>query len=144
VHRCIHKHRARSKADNRHLRTASCWRTNSCPAILSARSKRSSSITTISAIKRASTTSRLQMPTSAGHKLSFNNAKGSNDRLTKIGACKTASSPLNNNLTDEANTPLDYAAISAKCSDHGQAAFLTAKVSRVSDSGPILLRNDVT
>jgi hypothetical protein len=37
------------------------------------------------------------------------------------GACKTANSPPNINPTDEANAPLIYAAISAKCSDDGQS-----------------------
>jgi integrase len=45
--------------------------------------------------------------------------KGSNDRPSNIGACNTASSPLNINPTDEANAPLLYVAISAKCSDDG-------------------------
>ncbi len=60
------------------------------------------------------------MPTSAGRKPSSNNVKGSNDRLSNIGDCKTASSPLNINPTDEANAPLIYAAIRAKCYDDGQ------------------------
>ena len=54
------------------------------------------------------------------HKPSSNNVKGSNDRLSNIGACNTASWPPNINPTDEANTPLIYAAISAKCSDDEQ------------------------
>jgi putative transposase len=37
-----------------------------------------------------------------------------------IGACYTASSPPNINPQDEANAPLIYAAICAKCSDDGQ------------------------
>ncbi|WP_397586302.1 hypothetical protein, partial [Sphingorhabdus sp.] len=41
------------------------------------------------------------------------------DRPSNIGACNTASWPLNINPTDEANAPLIYAAISAKCSDDG-------------------------
>ena len=49
--------------------------------------------------------------------------KGSNDRLSNIGACNTASSPPNINPSDEANAPLIYAAISAKCSDDGQLSF---------------------
>jgi hypothetical protein len=36
------------------------------------------------------------------------------------GACNTASWPPNINPTDEANAPLIYATISAKCSDDGQ------------------------
>jgi hypothetical protein len=71
------------------------------------------------------------MPTSAGRKPSSNNAKGQNDRPSNIGACNTASSPLNINPTDEANAPLIYAAISAKCSDDGQ---------RLSFS-PVMVRN---
>jgi hypothetical protein len=71
------------------------------------------------------------MPTLAGHKPSSNNARGSNKRLSNIGACNTARSPPNINSTDEANAPLIYAAISAKCSDDGQeqkAAFIIYRV----------------
>ena len=53
-------------------------------------------------------------------KLSSNNAKGLSDRLSNIGASNTASSPPNTKRTDEANTPLIYAATSAKCSSDGQ------------------------
>jgi len=60
------------------------------------------------------------MHTSAGPNPSSNNAKGSNEKLSNIGACNTANSPPNINPTDEANAPLIYAAISAKCSDEGQ------------------------
>ncbi|WP_373474270.1 hypothetical protein, partial [Sphingorhabdus lacus] len=50
--------------------------------------------------------------------------EGSNDRPSNIGACNTANSPPNINPTDEANAPLIYAAISAKCSDDGhQSVF---------------------
>ncbi len=49
----IPKHRARSSAGTRRSKTASFWKTTSCQATLSSRSKRSSSITTISAIMRA-------------------------------------------------------------------------------------------
>ena len=38
-----------------------------------------------------------QTPTSAGPKPSSNRAKGSNARLSNIGACSTATSPLNIN-----------------------------------------------
>jgi len=62
-------------------------------------------------------------PTSAGHKPSLNSETGSNERLSNIGACNTASSPPNINPTDEANAPLIYAAISAKCSDDGQSSI---------------------
>ena len=68
---------------------------------------------------RACTTSHLPTPTSAGHKPSSNNAKGSSERLSNIGACSTPSSPPNINPTDEAIAPLIYPAISAKCSDDG-------------------------
>ena len=46
---------------------------------------------------------------------------GQNDRPSNIGACNTASWPPNINPTDEANAPLIYATISAKCSDDGQS-----------------------
>jgi hypothetical protein len=68
------------------------------------------------------------MPTSAGRQPSSNSEKGSNDRPSNIGACNTASSPLNINQSDEANAPLIYAAISAKCSDDGQAFSQTTTI----------------
>jgi hypothetical protein len=67
------------------------------------------------------------MPTLAGRKPSSNNAKGSNDRLSNIGAYNTASSPPNINPTDEANAPLTFAASSAKCSDDGQSTDVLAR-----------------
>ena len=60
-------------------------------------------------------------PENARHKL---NAKGSNDRLSNIGACNTASSLPNINQSDEANAPLINPAISARCSDDGQAVSI--------------------
>lgn len=60
------------------------------------------------------------LPIPAGHNPSSNNLKISNEILSNIGACSNASSPSNINSTDEANAPLIYAAISAKCSDDGQ------------------------
>jgi hypothetical protein len=60
------------------------------------------------------------LPIPAGHNPSSNNVKGSNERLSNIGACNNTSSPLNISPTDEANAALIYAAISAKCSDDGQ------------------------
>ncbi|MCF8472895.1 MAG: hypothetical protein K9G27_08910, partial [Sphingomonadaceae bacterium] len=53
--------------------------------------------------------------------------KGQNDRPSNIGACNTASWPLNINPTDEANAPLIYAAISAKCSDDGHRLHRVSK-----------------
>ena len=46
----------------------------------------------------------------------FNIVKRSNDRLSHIGACNTASSPPNINPIDKANAWLIYAAIGAKYS----------------------------
>jgi hypothetical protein len=62
-------------------------------------------------------------PIPADYKSPLNNTNGSNDRLSNIGACNTASWPPNINPTDEANAPLIYAAIGAKCSDDGQFGF---------------------
>jgi hypothetical protein len=66
--------------------------------------------------------------------------KGSNERLSNIGACNTASSPPNINPTDEANAPLIYAAISAKCSDDGHAATIETENNRnvVSDGKTLI------
>ena len=47
----------------------------------------------------------------------------SSDRLPNIGACNTASSPLNISPTNEAIVPLIYAAISATYSDDRQGAI---------------------
>jgi len=45
--------------------------------------------------------------------------------LSNIGACNTATSPPSINPTDEANAPLIYAAISAKCSKDGYLGYLS-------------------
>ena len=67
------------------------------PATSNARSRPSSSTTIIGATTRASTTSPRPTPTSAGPMPSSNSAKGSSDKPSNIGACSTASSPLNIN-----------------------------------------------
>jgi hypothetical protein len=49
-----------------------------------------------------------------------NNAKGSNDRISNIGACNTANWSPNVNPTDETNSIPIYAAISAIGTDEEQ------------------------
>ena len=60
------------------------------------------------------------MLTSAEQPPSSNNEKGSKNKPSNIGACNTASLPLNINKPNETNAPLIYADFSAKCSDDGQ------------------------
>jgi hypothetical protein len=67
------------------------------------------------------------MPTSAGRKPSSNYAKGSNDRLSNIGACHTANSPNNFIPIDQANAPLIYPTISTKCSNNGRNMLETSR-----------------
>jgi putative transposase len=72
------------------------------PAISNARSRPSSSTTTIGATTRASTTSLPPTPTSAGPMPSSSSAKGSSDRQSTTDACSTASSPPNiNTMTSQ-------------------------------------------
>ena len=67
------------------------------------------------------------MPTSAGRKPSSNNVKGSNDRQSNIGACRTARSRPHINRTDEANVPLNYATMCFIGADGGTTLTMSGK-----------------
>jgi len=82
-----------SSAGTRRSRTASCWKTTSCPAISKPRSPPSSTTTTITAITRVSTIS--PRPTSildVGQPF-WQHEKGSNDRPSPTAACSTSCRP---------------------------------------------------
>src|SRR5437016_2691524 len=83
------RRRARSSGGIRLSKTASCWKTISCPAISKPKSRPSSTTTTTAATTRASTISPRPTSTSDAAQPSWPNEKGSSDRPLLIAACST-------------------------------------------------------
>ena len=77
----------------RRSRTASCWRTTSCPAISKPRSKPSSPTITTAGTTRASTISPRRTSTSDAGPPPWQNEKGSNDRPSQTADCSTSCQP---------------------------------------------------
>jgi transposase InsO family protein len=75
------------------LKTASCWRTTSCPAISKPRSTPSSPTTTTAATTRASAISPRPTSISDAAPPSWQNEKGSNDRPSQTADCSTSCRP---------------------------------------------------
>src|SRR3984893_11243126 len=88
------------------LRTASCWRTTSCPAISKPRSRPSSTRIITAATTKASTISPRQTSTSGAAQPFSHNEKGSNDRPLATVACSTGCRPLD--ITQPMRQSLPY------------------------------------
>src|SRR5205807_7497269 len=120
-----------SSAGIRPSRTASYWKITSYPVSSKPRSRPSSTTTTTAVTTRASTISPQPMSTADAVQPSWQNGKGSNDRLLPTAACSINCGPSNSTTSVSQNLPYFTRLVVPKTLTTDSAQIYQAKPGRM-------------